>query len=551
MEKDKKSPPKYWTRQQKKKKCHLLKIPSNTSLTELMELEEDYKKLTKSPKLKKKKRYIKLEHIEDYDSDVDSYGNIKDLIDYDYDEEEDSDYIQEDSDDSEDLEYCDISSLNKKKFKEKMLKKLTFEKLKNPNKIVLRTAPDRIRYNSAEQLYLETIKEDKRKEIFKIEEELKKFSSEVIPMRFKVLTSKMDLSIKSILLEKLELIKNGGQNGEFYKLKAWVDNVLKIPFKRYSGLGISLSDGRDKIKEYLFNSLNILNNSVYGHKQGKLHMLQLITRWITNPISRGSVIGIQGPMGNGKTTLVKYGISSAIKKPFIFIPLGGATDSCFLEGHSFTYEGSIPGIIAQSISEKRVNCMDPIFYFDELDKVSETAKGEEIYNVLCHLTDFTQNDQFYDKYYSGIPIDLSKSLFIFSFNDESKINPILKDRMTIIRTTGFSPKEKITIANKYLLPNITEMIGIKEKIHFSDDILRYIITNFTEEEGVRSLKRCIEEILSKLNLLTMLGEPIDMVNKLIPFTHKIEYPLTITTSIVEQLLKDIKKKESMSLSMYL
>ena len=104
--------------------------------------------------------------------------------------------------------------------------------------------------------------------------------------------------------------------------------------------------------------------------------------------------------------------------------MGGATDASFLEGHSYTYEGSIPGRIVQILGEKNVNCMNPVFYFDELDKVSDTSRGHEIHNILCHLTDFSQNDEFHDKYYAGINFDLSKSLFVFSFNDEELINPI-------------------------------------------------------------------------------------------------------------------------------
>ena len=119
-----------------------------------------------------------------------------------------------------------------------------------------------------------------------------------------------------------------------------------------------------------------------------------------------------GPMGNGKTTLVKEGIAKMINRPFEFISLGGATDSCYLDGHSYTYEGSIPGKIVDIV--KKAKCMNPVIYFDELDKVSETPKGEEIINLLIHLTDFSQNDHFIDKYYNNIPIDLSKALFIFS-----------------------------------------------------------------------------------------------------------------------------------------
>ena len=117
-------------------------------------------------------------------------------------------------------------------------------------------------------------------------------------------------------------------------------------------------------------------------------------------------------MGNGKTTLIKEGVSKMIDRPFEFITLGGATDSSYLDGHSYTYEGSTPGKIVD-ILKNSSQCMNPVIYFDELDKVSCTNKGEEIINLLIHLTDFSQNDHFNDKYYSNVPLDLSKAYLYF------------------------------------------------------------------------------------------------------------------------------------------
>ena len=106
-------------------------------------------------------------------------------------------------------------------------------------------------------------------------------------------------------------------------------------------------------------------------------------------------------------------------RPYNFVSLGGKTDSSTLVGHSYTYEGSQPGLIVNIL--KKAQCMNPVIFFDELDKVSDTSKGEEIINILMHLTDSTQNNHFNDKYFQGIDFDLSKCIFIFSFNDETKI----------------------------------------------------------------------------------------------------------------------------------
>ena len=103
-----------------------------------------------------------------------------------------------------------------------------------------------------------------------------------------------------------------------------------------------------------------------------------------------------------------------------------------------------------------------MIYFDELDKVSDTPKGEEIIGILTHLTDTTQNDKFHDRYFSEIDFDLSKCLFIFSYNDESKINPILKDRMYNIETKGYDANEKVIICNDYLVPKLENELSMEK-----------------------------------------------------------------------------------------
>ena len=128
--------------------------------------------------------------------------------------------------------------------------------------------------------------------------------------------------------------------------------------------------------------------------------------------SGGNVLAIQGPMGNGKTTtLIKEGISKSLNRPFAFIALGGASDSSFFDGHCYTYEGARWGRIVDILH--KCKCMNPIICFDELDKVSDTSKGDEIINMLIHMTDSSQNKEFHDNYFPGVDIDLSKVLFFF------------------------------------------------------------------------------------------------------------------------------------------
>jgi ATP-dependent Lon protease len=273
----------------------------------------------------------------------------------------------------------------------------------------------------------------------------------------------------------------------------------------------SLEDKQCFIKE----TSQTLNSAIYGHKEAKTHILQVIGKWIKNPDSGGNVLAIQGPMGNGKTTLVKDGISKALKRPFAFIALGGASDSAYFDGHSYTYEGSHWGRIVQILQDSK--CMNPVIYFDELDKISETPKGDEIIHMLTHLTDPSQNALFQDNYFPGVNLDLSKALFIFSYNDESRVNKILKDRMYVIHTKGFNAEDKLKISREYLLPEIYKTYDFTDKdIVFSDSIIQKIIQGYTaSEEGVRNLKRCFETIVSKINIhMLASGETSDLSFKL-------------------------------------
>jgi ATP-dependent Lon protease len=279
-----------------------------------------------------------------------------------------------------------------------------------------------------------------------------------------------------------------------------------------------------------------------------MQIMQLIGQWISNPGSIGTAIAIKGPPGTGKTTLIKEGISAILQRPFSFLALGGATDSSFLEGHSYTYEGSNWGKIVDILIQSK--CMNPVIYFDELDKISDTPKGEEITGILTHLTDTTQNNQFHDKYFSNIDFNISKALFIFSYNDDKKVNPILKDRMYRIHTKGYETKEKLIIAQNYLIPTIEKNVNFqKGEIIIPDQTLQNIIETFTEnEKGVRNLKRCLEILYTKINLFRLMKPESTLFEK--QKVLKIEYPFTITTKIVNQLLKK-SNEEGLPFGMYL
>ena len=475
------------------------------------------------------------------DDDVDEKGNIKGLIDYDYKEND----VKNAGIIYSILTKTLINAIDESE-KPKTTETTTEGRYQKRNLYK--------NYSPIERNYYENISGEERDKIFELEKELMDGVHEE-PLRFQILKKNINKSIKKKLLDKLQILNHiDKSNSEYYKLKKWVDGLMKIPFGKYIEPPVKRDDDSTKISNYLKDAYDTLDKAVYGHDDAKTEIMLAISKWISNPSSHGNVIGILGPPGNGKTTLVRKGISKAMKKPFAFITLGGATDASFLEGHSYTYEGSIPGRIVEILGEDDIGCMNPIFYFDELDKISDTAKGHEIHNILCHLTDFSQNDAFHDKYYSGIDFDLSKSLFIFSFNNLELINPILRDRMTIIKTHGFDKADKINLAQQFLLPEIFEELGMDPSmVQFTEHILGYIITNFTDgEAGVRSLKRKLTRILSKLNVNILLGNSRNISEKILP--HSYNFPLRLTNSIVDRLLKskeDGSKLTRIEMSMYM
>ena len=358
------------------------------------------------------------------------------------------------------------------------------------------------------------------------------------PYRLALLDSKMPASYKALAMQKLNVLRTmEPSDGEYYKIKNWVDTFMKIPFGIYNDLSVKLTDGIDVCHDFMINAKDQLDKCVYGLDDAKLQIMQMMGQWISNPGAIGTAIAIKGPMGTGKTTLVKEGSSKILGREFAFIALGGTGDSSFLEGHSYTYEGSSWGKIVQIIIESK--CMNPVIYFDELDKVSDTPKGEEIIGILTHLTDTTQNSQFHDKYFAELDFDLSKCLFIFSYNDESKVNSILKDRMYRIQTKGYDTNEKVIIARNHLIPAIRQQVNFSEEdIIISDDIIRHIAGNermTNKESGVRNLKRCIEILFTKLNLFRLVKPEAKMFGK--TFDLEIEFPVTITQKHVEVFIK--------------
>ena len=285
-------------------------------------------------------------------------------------------------------------------------------------------------------------------------------------------------------------------------------------------------------KNYLKTIRENLNSCVYGHEESKGQLERLIAQWMNGKME-GTVFGFQGPPGTGKTSLAKKGLSKCLldedgnPRPFGFLPLGGSSNGAILEGHSYTYLGSTWGRIADILMETK--CMNPVIYIDEVDKVSQTEHGREIIGILTHLTDQSQNVEFTDKYFAGIKFDLSKVLFVFSYNDASLIDRILRDRITEINIRALTLNEKVHIVQDYALPEILETVGYKKgDIVIEKENIKYIIQNYTNEAGVRKLREKLFEIVREINLKKITDD-------------NIELPFEITEEFIKEIFSDKPK----------
>ena len=344
-----------------------------------------------------------------------------------------------------------------------------------------------------------------------IEEEINKAEFNDMPLKYRILSSDMPFQNKVIVYNKFKHLENlTDANSEHSKLMNWIETALKIP-TLVNNLPITITDGNIKISEFLFNIKTSLDKKIYGLNNVKEQILFIINNMITNPNARGLGMALVGPQGVGKTEIVQV-LAEAVKLPFTQISLGGSNDSSFLAGHNYTYEGSCPGAIVTSVIKMKQ--LNGIVFFDELDKISDTKHGNEVSNILLHITDSTQNENFKDKYLGNeISINLSNLWFVYSLNYLDNLDRTLRDRIPIIKVDGYNKNEKKEIAKLYLIPKELKNLGISNSdILFSNEALTYIIDKTDElyisetkdrdgKSGVRQLKFMIANIIMKLNMI--------------------------------------------------
>ena len=365
------------------------------------------------------------------------------------------------------------------------------------------------------------------------------------PLMFRLLQMKLTPETMAMVMNRYNALNSmDPSSGEYYKLRSWMEKLVSVPLGIYKEMPVRIEDGPEMCGPFMEKAKRCLNEAIYGQEDAKLQILQFIASKISNPTASGLSLLLLGPPGIGKTSLIKNGIAKALEWPFQFISLGGDSDATTYTGHQFVYEGSHSGKIANCLAQAK--SMSMIMMFDELDKISNTPKGEEVQNLLVHLTDPVQNMDFEDKYLSGIPLDLSRAMFVFSGNDMNKIDKILLDRMVVVNLNGYEIKDKIAIAEQFLLPAALREVNLTEKVAISREILQHILETYAKgETGVRELKRCIEQIAQRVNMLRMFNVkelPFHIPNFTLPFVIKKEH--------VDLFLKKRNVEDKVPMGMY-
>jgi ATP-dependent Lon protease len=373
------------------------------------------------------------------------------------------------------------------------------------------------------------LSEDKKTKLLNVLGNRNKASGTSNPQQglmFKILTMDLPPETQSMVMSKYNSLQNlDPGSSEYFKLRNWLEKLTSIPIGIYKELPVTINNGVELCRTFMENARKCLDNAIYGQDEAKLQILQFIGTKIANPTGRGLSLLLSGPPGIGKTSLIKYGVAKALEWPFQFISLGGDSDASTYTGHQLVYESSHCGKIVNSLCSAK--SMSMVLMFDELDKISTTPKGEEVQNLLVHLTDPVQNGEFEDKYLSGVNIDLSRIMFTFSANDLNKIDRVLLDRMIVVQLQGYNQKEKVAIAENYLLPAALKDVGLTEKVAVSKEVLEYVLSEYASEEtGVRELKRCMEQITQKVNMLRMFNSkelPFYIKDFTLPFVVKKEH----------------------------
>jgi ATP-dependent Lon protease len=352
-----------------------------------------------------------------------------------------------------------------------------------------------------------------------IQEELGGVSNEqeFEDMRQRAITKKWDDKTKSHFEKEFsKLQRMNPQAPDFGIQRNYLDLVLDLPWNEFS------KDNFD-----LKNAQKVLDRDHFGLDDVKKRMIEHLAVLKLRNDMKSPILCLTGPPGVGKTSIGKS-VAEALGREYVRISLGGLRDEAEIRGHRKTYIGAMPGRIIQSI--KKAKTANPVFILDEIDKLSVSNQGDPS-SALLEVLDPEQNSDFYDNFLE-IGFDLSKIMFIATSNTMQTIQPALKDRMEVIKMSGYTTEEKTEIAHQHLIPKQIKEHGLKPKdIKIGKKQIEKIIEGYTRESGVRSLEQKLAQVIRNAAKSVALEE---------------EYNKTLTNDDVVKILGAPKLERSKS-----
>lgn len=392
----------------------------------------------------------------------------------------------------------------------------------------------------------------------KIEEELNKSKNQSdiqtadLPLRYQILRSNLPDYHKRILLNKEHEMEEMEQsNPETYKLSETIKVVLDLPFVSSKNIQTTqqlTTNNPFEINQLLTNIKKNLDKRIYGLNRVKEKVINIVAARLSSPKCFGNIIILKGNPGVGKTEIVKV-ISEELKIGMEIIPLGGLKNAEQLGGLGSAYIGSSPGLLIKAI--RKMKQKDGMILFDEVDKIAED--GKEIYGLLTHILDTTQNNRYYDGYLGDLWYDLSEIWFFLTANNVKLIDPIVLNRATVIDVESPTAEEKVHIGIKFLLPKLLNKVGMKEQdIIINEETMQHIIKKGKHDPGVRTLLHDLDNIIQKINTMRIAMLPDGTYGELkIPVLPQFKgIPLTLTSNDIDLLFENFDPKESGYLSMY-
>jgi len=327
---------------------------------------------------------------------------------------------------------------------------------------------------------------EKMKQIQKELGEIEDSDPEINEFSKKLKTIKFPREVKKKVKKEINRLQRLHQySPERGYIISWLEAIFDFPFDKSSRNNVSLSSAKKTLNEDHFALDDV--------KKRMLEYLAVMQLKKKKQSSSPTILCFVGPPGVGKTSIGRS-IAKALNRKFVKISLGGIRDEAEIRGHRRTYVGAMPGRIVQGIINANSN--NPVFMLDEIDKVGADFRGDPS-SALLEALDPEQNHTFEDHYF-GLPVDLSKTLFITTANVLDTIPPALQDRLEVIRFSGYTEKEKLKIAKKHLLKKVLKANALKKtQFILNDEILAQVINGYTREAGVRNLERELSKLARK------------------------------------------------------